>query len=94
MPEYAGAKAGGRAKLLAMKSSLLLLALFGAMAAEPLRVSVYATAGDTGRYLSSEDGRVKAAAAMKRLGVSRVILEGRRGMSLSIRPPCGWCGIG
>ncbi len=79
MPEYAGAKAGGRAKLLAMKSSLLLLALCGAMAAEPLRVSVYATAGDTGRYLSSEDGRVKAAAAMKRLGVSRVILEGRRG---------------
>ncbi|MCZ2147846.1 MAG: hypothetical protein LC126_08710 [Bryobacterales bacterium] len=63
-----------------MKSGLLLLTLCSAvLGAELPRVSVYATAGDIGRYLQTEDGRVKAAAAMKGLGVSRVILEGRRG---------------
>ncbi len=56
------------------------MALCGlAVSAEPLRVSVYATAGDVVRYLKTEEGRTKTAAAMKGLGISRIFLEGRRG---------------
>ena len=44
-----------------------------------LRVSVYATAGGVNRYLATEPGRRQAIAALKRLSVSKVFLEGRRG---------------
>ncbi len=51
-----------------------------APAAEPeLKVSVYATAGGIKQLLSTPEGRARAAAAMHRLGVTRVVLEGRRG---------------
>ena len=56
------------------------LALTTALAAnEPLRVSVYATAGDVLRHLTSAEHRGKVIAALKPLQVSRVFLEGRRG---------------
>lgn len=54
--------------------------LFFAQAAEPgLKFSVYATAGDVSRYLLDTTGRDRAEAAMKRLRISRIFLEGRRG---------------
>jgi len=45
----------------------------------PLVVSVYATAGDVLRYLAPPDGVERVAPLLKRLQVSRVFLEGRRG---------------
>lgn len=45
----------------------------------PLKISVYATAGGIQQHLSSPDSRLRAAAAMRKLGVTRVVLEGRRG---------------
>jgi hypothetical protein len=48
-------------------------------AEEPLRISVYATAGGIQKLLMTAEGRQRAAQAMKRLGVTRLILEGRRG---------------
>lgn len=50
-----------------------------ACAQEPLRVSVFATAGGVMRYLAREESRAKAEAALARLQVSRIFLEGRRG---------------
>ncbi len=59
--------------------SALLLAL-PLTAAEPaLRLSVYATAGDVQRYLTTPAGREKVLAALLPLRVSRIFLEGRRG---------------
>lgn len=60
----------------------LLLALLissAASAVEPLKISVYATAGGIQQLLATPDGLQRAAAAMRKLGVTRVILEGRRG---------------
>jgi hypothetical protein len=51
--------------------------LFGSDA--PLKVSVYATAGGIQECLATSEGRRQAADAMRRLGVTRVVLEGRRG---------------
>ncbi len=49
-------------------------------AAEPaLKVSVYATAGGIQQLMATPEARLRAVEAMKRLGVTRVILEGRRG---------------
>ncbi|MBI5280173.1 MAG: hypothetical protein HY858_00720 [Candidatus Solibacter usitatus] len=51
-----------------------------ASAAEPgLKISVYATAGGIQQLLSTPEARQKAAAALRRLDITRVILEGRRG---------------
>lgn len=47
--------------------------------AQPLRVSVYATAGGVENYLGDENLSRQAIQAMKALKVSRVFLEGRRG---------------
>lgn len=47
--------------------------------ADPLRVSVYATGGDVLRYLIEPGDRDRAVEVLRRLGVSRVFLEGRRG---------------
>ena len=44
-----------------------------------LKVSVYATAGGIEKLLSTPEGRSRAASAMHKLGVTRVVLEGRRG---------------
>jgi hypothetical protein len=44
-----------------------------------LRLSVYATAGDIQRHLASPAGRQKVEAALRRLRVTRLFLEGRRG---------------
>lgn len=44
-----------------------------------LRISVYATAGDVQGYLAADDRRVKVVEACRRLDISRVFLEGRRG---------------
>lgn len=48
-------------------------------AQEPLRISVYATAGGVVNYLANEESRAKTETALARLGVSRIFLEGRRG---------------
>ncbi len=45
----------------------------------PLRLSVYATAGDVLQHLDTPEHRRQAFAALERLRVSRVFLEGRRG---------------
>ena len=58
---------------------LALLAAAAAAGHAELRVSVYATAGGIHRYLSTPEGRGRAEAALKRLSVSRIFLEGRRG---------------
>jgi hypothetical protein len=50
-----------------------------ACAQDPVRISVYATAGGVLKYLARQDSRAKAEAALARLGVSRIFLEGRRG---------------
>jgi len=44
-----------------------------------LRLSVYATAGDVERYLADAANRARVEQAFRRLHVSRVFLEGRRG---------------
>jgi hypothetical protein len=49
-------------------------------AAEPaLKISVYATAGGIQQLMATPEARLRAVEAMKRLDVTRVILEGRRG---------------
>lgn len=49
-------------------------------AAEPaLKISVYATAGGIQAALATPEARQRAAGAMRKLGVTRVVLEGRRG---------------
>jgi len=45
----------------------------------PLKISIYATAGGVQQLLATPESRRQAASAMKRLGATRVILEGRRG---------------
>jgi len=45
---------------------------------QALRISAYATAGDIDRYLSSPRGMQSAEEAMRRLGITRIFLEGRR----------------
>lgn len=47
--------------------------------AEPLRISVYATAGDILRYLAADEERSRVLATLEPLRVARVFLEGRRG---------------
>jgi hypothetical protein len=47
--------------------------------AGPLRLSVYATAGDVQRHLSTAAERERAVSLLARLHVTRVFLEGRRG---------------
>ena len=47
--------------------------------AEPLKVSVYATAGGIQTRLATPESRQRAAQAMRNLGITRVVLEGRRG---------------
>lgn len=65
--------------LLRMFAAAILSSQILPAAVPPLRISVYATAGGIQQLLLTPEGRQRAAAAMKRLGVSRVILEGRRG---------------
>jgi len=59
--------------------ALALAALPAARADTPLRLSLYATAGDVLQHLASAEGRAKVSAALRSLPVSRVFLEGRRG---------------
>jgi hypothetical protein len=60
-----------------LTASLLLLG--GVARGEALQASVYATAGGILQYLTREEGRQQALEAMRRLHISRVFLEGRRG---------------
>lgn len=53
--------------------------LAGAAGAPPLRLSVYATAGGVNRYLETEAGREQAVRTLRRLGATKIFLEGRRG---------------
>lgn len=46
---------------------------------DPLRISVYCTAGDVQQHLVSPDGRQSVLRALQPLGVTRLFLEGRRG---------------
>ncbi len=67
-----------------MNKSLLFAAVLMvvpvALAAEPaLRVSVYVTAGGIQKHLTTPEGRRRVEAALARLHVSHVFLEGRRG---------------
>lgn len=48
-------------------------------AAKPLQMSVYATAGGVRRYLSTPEGREEAARRFKKLHITGIFLEGRRG---------------
>lgn len=58
---------------------LLICLLLLAAPAPDLKVSVYATAGDIERHLLTVEGRERAEAALRRLGVTAIFLEGRRG---------------
>lgn len=64
-----------------MRILITLCLLSGSLhAADPaLKISVYATAGGIQHLMTAPESRQKAVDAMKRLGVSRVVLEGRRG---------------
>ena len=46
--------------------------------AQNLRVSIYADAADVNRYLTTPEGREKAAAILQGLKISKIFLEGRR----------------
>jgi hypothetical protein len=60
--------------------SAAFLLFWAPQVAEPsLKFSVYATAGDVSRYLLDTAQRGRAEAAMQRLKISRIFLEGRRG---------------
>ncbi len=48
-------------------------------AERPVPLSVYATAGDVLRHLATREGRTGVLPILRRLGVSKVFLEGRRG---------------
>lgn len=73
-------KGGARVRAVARVIVCLLASVGLACAADrSLRISVYATAGDVNRYLVPAGGRPGVAAALKRLQVSRLFLEGRRG---------------
>lgn len=52
-----------------------------AFAQAPLRMSVYATAGDVLHSLATPDGREQVAAKLKELNITGIFLEGRRGDS-------------
>lgn len=58
---------------------VLILSLPLAIAAQTLRISVYAPAGTVNRYLSTPSDRSKAASVMERFKVSKIWIEGRRG---------------
>lgn len=60
---------------------LALAACAPAAAQTPLRMSVYATAGDVTHSLSTPEGRGQVAAALKNLNITGIFLEGRRGDS-------------
>jgi hypothetical protein len=62
--------------------TLIIACLFSGLlcgAGPALKVSVYATAGGIQACLNTPEARQLAAAAMKKLGVTRIVLEGRRG---------------
>ena len=58
---------------------LLLLSLSATGAGEPLRVSVYCTAGDVHRDLTNREARERVLRTLEPLRVSHIFLEGRRG---------------
>jgi hypothetical protein len=58
---------------------LLALSLPSALAAQTLRISVYAPAGTVNKYLSTPADRAKAAAVLQRFKVYKIWIEGRRG---------------
>jgi hypothetical protein len=58
---------------------VVLLSAPAACRAQPLRVSVYVTAGGVEKYLGSEESRRKVIEILRPLKVSRLFLEGRRG---------------
>jgi hypothetical protein len=59
---------------------LLVLALLtAAFAQAQLKIAVYATAGDVSNLLGSAEARERLAPTLRRLGISNVIVEGRRG---------------
>jgi len=64
-----------------VRSLIPLCLLAGCLSAAepPLKISVYATAGGIQQLMMTPESLQKAVGAMKRLGVTRVVLEGRRG---------------
>lgn len=64
-----------------MRFLLFLLALVGSIsgADESLKISVYATAGGIEHLLKDQSSIADASGKMRKLGVTRVVLEGRRG---------------
>ncbi len=57
----------------------LLLAMLATVATAQLRVAVYSTAGNINDQLATAGARERMAPVLRRLGITNVILEGRRG---------------
>ena len=64
---------------LALLTVMMLEAVAVCRAAQPLRLSVYATAGDVQHYLARAEGRERVLPVLQRMQVTRIFLEGRRG---------------
>jgi len=72
----------GSPVLLLWVASALFLAVsyqVSSAATQPLKLSVYCTAGDVQQQLATPDGRERVLRALQPLPVSRLFLEGRRG---------------
>lgn len=65
--------------MLSIRTFAAIFLVTSPVVAQPLRVSVYVTAGGVEKYLVEPASRQRAMQAMKALKVSRVFLEGRRG---------------
>ena len=70
--------ASGLVKSLLVKTAILLLT-FASLAQPQLRWSVYSTAGDVNRHFVPESARERTVAALKKLHIQHVFVEGRRG---------------
>jgi len=58
---------------------MALLSSAALSADEPLKISVYATAGDVNRYLNTPKARQEVVTLLKRFHVSKIYVEGNRG---------------
>jgi hypothetical protein len=58
---------------------IVLLSMLASASAQPLRISVFAAAGEVNKYMLTPEGREKAAAIFNSFKVSKIFLEGRRG---------------
>ena len=58
---------------------IVLLSMLASASAQPLRISVFAAAGEVNKYMLTPEGREKAAAIFNSFKVSKIFLEGRTG---------------